>query len=130
MNMEFKKGIGWKACFNPEDGRYTAEYGGSGAYHLYEISEDNFDTLKDDMKESEASTVINKGRHLYMDINDRCGPPYTVVFDEDYRKLCSWAGIVSSSPVWPENLTDTAVELLESEKKNRDHRRNKRKDEE
>ena len=60
-----------------------------------------------------------------MDVNDRCGPPYTVVFDDDYRELCPWAGIAGSGRVWPEALTDAAVELFASEKANREQRRKK-----
>lgn len=67
-----------------------------------------------------------KGRHLYMSVNDRCGPPYTVVFDSDYETLCLWADVVKSGRVWPDELTDAVVELLESEKNNREQRRKKR----
>ncbi|MBQ4369611.1 MAG: hypothetical protein II784_01280, partial [Oscillospiraceae bacterium] len=124
--MHFKKGQGWKACFNDETGRYTAEIGGCGSYNLYEISAESFGALLDGMKEYDAYDLISTGRHLYMDVNDRCGPPYTVVFDDEYEELCSWAGIVSSGRVWPQELTDAAVELFESEKPNREYRKQKR----
>lgn len=29
-----------------------------------------------------------------MSVNDRCGPPYHIVFDQNYRELCPWASIV------------------------------------
>ncbi len=32
--MEFKKGSGWKACYDEERNLYTAERGGVGYYHL------------------------------------------------------------------------------------------------
>ena len=32
--MEFKKGLGWKACYDEERNLYTAERGGPGAYNL------------------------------------------------------------------------------------------------
>lgn len=124
--MQFKEGIGWKACRDEDTGRCTAEYGGSGAYHLYEITKDLFDLLDNGMTEREASSIIHMGRHLYMDINDRCGPPYTVIFDDDYMELCPWADVVSSGKVWPDVLTDAAVELFESEKQNREQRRKRR----
>lgn len=124
--MRFKKGSGWKACFNEEDGSYTAEYGGCGAYHLYEITEEIFDMLQDGIPEWDAACLISEGRHLYMDVNDRCGPPYTVILDNDYEKLCPWANVVSSGRVWPDELTDAAVELFESEKKNREQRHKRR----
>lgn len=124
--MRFKEGLGWKACHNGQNGRCTAEYGGCGAYHLYELTEELFDRLADGMTESEACSVICEGRHLYMDINDRCGPPYTVVFDDDYKELCPWANVVAGGKVWPDALTDAAVEIFESEKQNREQRRKKR----
>ena len=43
--MQFKKGSGWKACYNEETGRYFGEYGGIQSYHLYELTKDMFDRL-------------------------------------------------------------------------------------
>ena len=124
--MEYKKGRGWKACADGEKGLYTAEYCGIGSYHLYEITEKIYLSLRSGMTESEAGTLIHEGRHLYMDINDRCGPPYTVVFDSDYRELCPWADVISTGKEWPDELTDAAVEIFSSEKSNREQRRRKR----
>ncbi len=125
--MQCKEGVGWKACFDEASGRYTAEYGGSGEYHLYEITAAIFGALRSGMTEGEACGHISEGRHLYMDVNDRCGPPYTVVFDDEYRALCPWARIVGGTHVWSKALTDAAVELFASEAPNREHRRKKRK---
>ena len=125
MSLLFKEGDGWKACFDEAAGRYTAERGGCGYYHLYEITEEIFEALADDMRDEETYKLIDQGRHLYMDVNDRCGPPYTVVFDDDYRELCPWAHIVGGEHVWPKGLTDTAVALFESEKPNREYRKKK-----
>ena len=125
MRMQFKEGDGWKACFDEAAGRYTAERGGCGYYHLYEITEEIFEALADDMRDEETYKLIDQGRHLYMDVNDRCGPPYTVVSDDDYRELCSWVHIVRGEHVWPKGLTDTAVALFESEKPNREYRKKK-----
>ena len=61
-----------------------------------------------------------------MTVNDRCGLPYTVILDSDYKMLCPWAETVVSGEIWDEDLTDAAVEIFESEKKNRDQRRAKR----
>ncbi|MBR5410483.1 MAG: hypothetical protein IK104_07400 [Clostridia bacterium] len=124
--MTFKEGMGWKAACDEKTGRCFAEYGGPGAYHLYEITKEIFGDLRNGMTEGDAATLIIEGRHLYMDVNDRCGPPYTVVFDDDYGALCPWANVVSSGRVWPDALTDAAVELFESEKQNRAQRRKKR----
>jgi len=126
--MRFVEGNGWKACFDEEQNLYTAETSGPGAYDLYEISEDIYKALQDkEVSNEDAYRLIYKnGRHLYMDVNDRCGPPYTVVFDEDCTKLCPWANIRTSGHVWSEELTDAAVELFASEEKNREQRRKKR----
>ena len=51
---------------------------------------------------------------------------YTVVFDDDYEKLCPWANIIASGREWPDELTDAAVEIFASEKNNREQRRKKR----
>ncbi len=124
--MVFKKGDGWKACYDEETGVYTAERGGCGYYDLYEITKEIFDQLEDGMRDRDTYELIDSGRHLYMDVNDRCGPPYTVVFDDDYEKLCPWANIVSSGKVWPDELTDAAVEIFASEANNREQRRKKK----
>ncbi|MBQ9459958.1 MAG: hypothetical protein IJU66_08520 [Oscillospiraceae bacterium] len=124
--MQFKEGDGWKACFDEERGLYTAERGGCGYYHLYEITQEAYEALADGMTDKETYRLIGDGRHLYMDVNDRCGPPYTVVFDDDYQALCPWAKVVGGEHVWPAELTDAAVELFESEKANREQRRKKR----
>ena len=121
--MQFKKGDGWKACFDAKTGRYTAERGGCGYYDLYEITEEIFAALSDGMRDGEVCKLLGRGRHLYMDVNDRCGPPYTVVFDDAYRELCPWARIVGGEHVWPKALTDAAVALFESEKPNREYRK-------
>ena len=40
------------------------------------------------------------------------------------------ANVVSSGKVWPDELTDAAVEIFESEKNNREQRRKKREERE
>ena len=124
--MLFKKGSGWKACFDSDSGRYFGEYGGIQDYHLFEITKEMFEKLDKKMRESEAGSIMHEGRHMYMSVNDRCGPPYTVVFDDDYEKLCPWADVIKSGKVWPDELTDAAVELFESEENNREQRRKRR----
>ena len=69
---------------------------------------------------------MHEGRHLYKSVDDRCGPPYTIVFDDDYEKLCPWADVVKSGTVMPDELTDAAVKIFASEKNNREQRRRKR----
>ncbi len=63
---------------------------------------------------------------MYMAVDDRCGPPCTIIFDDDYEKLCPWANVIKSGKVWPDKLTDAVVEIFESEKDNREQRRQKR----
>ena len=124
--MKRKEGYGWKAWNNEDNDRYFGEYGGGMSYNLYELTKEQYDSLDESMTEGDASVIMYEGRHLYMSVNDRCGPPYTVVFDDDYEKLCPWANVVSSGKKWPDELTDAAVELFESEKNNREQRRKKR----
>ena len=128
--MKFKEGEGWKACYDETSGICTAERSGSGYYDLYEITRETFDLLEDGMSDHDTYQSICEGRHLYMDVNDRCGPPYTIVFDDDYEKLCPWAKVKATGRVWPDELTDAAVELFESEKNNREQRRRKREERE
>ena len=124
--MQIKEGSGWKAWYDEENKRCFGEYGGGMSYHLYELTKEQFDQLNGSMTEGDASLIMYEGRHLYMSVNDRCGPPYTVVFDDDYEKLCPWANVVSAGKVWPDALTDAAVELFASEENNRAQRRQKR----
>ena len=125
--MEWKKGSGWRACREEDTGRCFGEYGGGQNYSLYELTEEIFDRLDERMTEGDASSLMYDGRHLYMSVNDRCGPPYTIVFDDEYQTLCPWADVVHSGRVWPDELTDAAVELFASEANNREQRRRKRK---
>ena len=124
--MQFKTGSGWRACFDEESGRYFGEYGGGQAYNLYELTREQFERLEKKMTEGDAAGVMYAGRHLYMSVNDRCGPPYTVVFDEAWERLCPWASAVKSGRVWSRELTDAAVELFSSEANNREQHRRKR----
>ncbi len=126
--MKFLSGMSWKACYDPGTGRYTAETWGQGNSDLYEITGAIYAALgAKDIPDSEAERLISEGRHLYMHVNDRFGPPYTVVFDDDYKTLCPWFGVSEVGKVWPDALTDAAVELFASEEKNREQRRAKRK---
>lgn len=126
--MTLIQGSGWKAHFDEERNLYTARTSVPGAIKLFEINEEVFKSLQsDEMSDDDKYCLIHdKGRKLYMDIDDRCGPPYTVVLDDDYRTLCPWAELPESSTVWPEALTDAVVELFASEANNREQRREKR----
>ena len=123
--MEFKEGSGWKCCFDPDTGLYTAQIGSGANQDLYEISRDIYDHV-DDLDREWPSSLISEGRLLFKAVNDRCGPPYTVVLDSDYQKLCPWAETLETGKVWDDDMTDAVVEVLESQKNNRDQRRRKR----
>ncbi|MBR1764539.1 MAG: hypothetical protein IJ746_04010 [Ruminococcus sp.] len=128
--MIFKKSSGWKACFDEDSGRYFGEYGGVQDYHLYEITKELFERLDEKMGEWDAGNIIHDGRHMYMSVNDRCGPPYTVIFDDEYERLCPWASVIKSGREWPDELTDAAVQVFASEEMNRGQRRKNREERE
>ncbi len=125
--MKMKEGTGWKACYNEEKDLYGAEVMFQGSWDLYEISAAVYGSLSKSMPGSEAEELICSGRRLYSHVNDRYSPPYNIVLDEDYADYCPW--MKKAEPVgktWDTELTDAAVELLESEKDNREQRREKR----
>lgn len=127
--MEFKQGPGWKCCYDPDTGLYTAELGGGPNHDLYEINKEIYDHV-DDPDVEYPSRLICEGRHLYMAVDDRCGPPYTVILDSDYQKLCPWAKTTITGHLWDEDMTDAAVEVFASEADNREQRRAKKKERE
>lgn len=122
----FKEGNGWKVCFDPKRDLYTAKTGGGPNVDLYEINKEIFDHVDDPDIEYPTSYIHKNGRHLFMAVDDRCGPPYTVILDSDYEKLCPWASVSIYGKKWDEDMTDAVVEIFESEKDNREQRRKKR----
>ena len=124
--MEFKEGPGWKCCYDPDRGLYTAQTGGGVNCTLYEITKDIYDHI-DDPDVKWPASLLGDGRKLFMSVNDRCGPPYTIVFDSDYKELCPWTDAVVSGRTWSDEMTDAVVEVLASEVPNREQRRKKRK---
>ena len=125
--MQYKEGIGWKACHDEEKGICGAEVMFQGSWDLYEISPAVFGQLTKQMSGGEAERLIQGGRRLYSHVNDRCGPPYTIVLDDDYALYCPWmGGTEPAGKTWSAEMTDAAVELFESEKDNREQRRKKR----
>ena len=126
--MKIKEGGSWKAGCNEAKGLYGAEIVFQGDWDYYEISAGVYNSLTKGMSDSAAEELIRTGRHLYSHVNDRMGPAYTVVLDEDYADYCPWlkAHGKPAGKEWPKELTDAAVELFESEKANREQRRKKR----
>ena len=124
--MIFKQGPGWKACYDEERELYTAQLGGGVNCSLYEITKEIFEHV-DDPDVKWPSSLIDEGRKLFMSVNDRCGPPYTIVFDSDYQDFCPWSDAVVTGKTWPDEMTEAVVEVLESENNNRAQRREIRK---
>ena len=58
--MQFKKGLGWKACYDEERNLYTAQTSWRGDYHLYEINEEIWDQLGE--PDVDADELIHSGR--------------------------------------------------------------------
>ncbi len=73
--MEFKEGPGWKCCFDPEKGLYTAQTGGGVNCTLYEITKEIYDHV-DDPELDWPTRLIDDGRKLFMSVDDRCGNVY------------------------------------------------------
>ena len=123
--LQFKKGLGWKACYDDEKNLYTAKTSWRGDFDLYEISAEIFNQLGEPGVDSDE--LISTGRHLYYSQDSPIGPPTDMVIDENYATLCSWAEIQESGNVMPEKLTDFAVDLWENEE-TRERRKKQKKD--
>lgn len=123
--MEFKQGLGWKACYDEERGLYTAKTSWRGDFHLYEIDAETFNRIGEPgMSDYESTKLIHKGRHLYYSEDNPIGPPIDTVFDENYPTLCSWTDIPGSGNKMEKKLTGIAVELFENEKTKEHWRQN------
>lgn len=60
--MQFKEGIGWKACYDDERNLYTVKTSWRGDYDLYEINEEIYSQLG--KPGTNADELIHSGRHL------------------------------------------------------------------
>ena len=100
--MQFKKGNGWKACYDEERNLYTAQRSQRGFYELCEINKEAFDKLGTDGADDwDAEILISKGRKLFESDDDYYTMPYYIVRDEDYHELAPW-----SSAKWIAEKTD------------------------
>ncbi len=91
--MEFKKDIGWKACYDEERNLYTAATSWRGSYHLYEIDKEIYDKLGTEEEDGHyAQKLIMKGRLLFESDDDYYTMPYYHVRDENYHELAPWSG--------------------------------------
>lgn len=125
--MQFKEGLGWKACYDEERGIYTAERRWRGFYQLCEIDRATFEKLGADITEDESpDELIANGRHLFEANDDYDTAASTAtVYDEDYYRLAPWSGAkrrAEKSSVTSQELTDFMVEHFSDEEKNRRHR--------
>lgn len=77
------------------------------------------------MTEYDVCKIVDGGIHLFISADDRCGPPYSMAFDDEYEKLCPWAKVMKVERPWAEEPTDAAVGIFASKKNNREQRRKK-----
>ena len=86
--MQFKKGIGWKACYDEEKNTYTAQRSWRGFYQLCEIDAETYDKLGG---EEDADKLIGAGRVLFESDDDYYCQRYYRVLDENYDELAPWS---------------------------------------
>ena len=111
--MQFKTGLGWKACYDEDRNLYTAQRSWRGFYQLCEIDKETYDLLGTDATgDKSPDELIAGGRHLFEADDDYYTMPYCTVFDEDYMKIAPW------SDAWkrddpktevPKELADLAI---------------------
>ena len=128
--MQFKTGLGWKACYDEDRNLYTAQRSWRGFYQLCEIDKETYDLLGTDaMGDKSPDELIAGGRHLFEADDDYYTMPYITVYDEDYDRLAPWADarrrVEAFEARTSKELTDLAVEIFPDEEKNREYRRKK-----
>ena len=91
--MQFKTGLGWRACFDEERGIFTAERSWRGFYQLCEIDRETFDRLDrpDEENGESPDELIGRGRVLFEADDDYYTMPYCTVYDENYFTLAPWS---------------------------------------
>ena len=123
--MQFKKGLGWKACYDEDRGLYTAERSRRGFYQLSLIDRESYERMDDES----ADKLIQNGRHLVESDGDYYTMPYVTVYDEDYELLAPWSDarrrVEAIETKTSKELTDLGMELIPGEEKNREHRKKK-----
>ena len=127
--MQFKTGLGWKACYDEDRNLYTAQRSWRGFYQLCEIGKETYDLLGTDaMGDKSPDELIAGGRHLFEADDDYYTMPRCTVYDEDYMELAPWSDAYKRADKniqTSKELTDFAVEYFPEEEKNRQHRKNK-----
>ena len=89
--LRFKKGLGWKACFDSERDLYTAERSWRGFYQLCEIDKETYDKLGSAGNCEDPDKLIGSGRVLFEADDDYYTMPYCYVKDENYNELAPWS---------------------------------------
>ena len=89
--LRFKKGLGWKACFDTERDLYTAERSWRGFYQLCEIDKETYDKLGSAGNCEDPDKLIGSGRVLFEADDDYYTMPYCIVKDENYNELAPWS---------------------------------------
>ena len=69
--MEFKTGSGWRCCYDPETGLYTAEIGGGVNHDLYEINKEIYDRVDAPDMETPIGLIHQGGRHYWFNSSGR-----------------------------------------------------------
>ncbi|MBO7631537.1 MAG: beta-lactamase family protein [Lachnospiraceae bacterium] len=86
--MQFKEGLGWKACYDEERSLYTAQRSWRGFYQLCEIDAETYKKLGAD---ADADKLIGSGRVLFESDDDYYCQRYYRIVDENYEELAPWA---------------------------------------
>lgn len=93
--LHFKKGPGWKACFDEEHNVYTAERSWRGFYQLTEIDRDTYERLGTDAIGNDSPTeLIGRGREMFQSDDDYYTMPYCSVRDEHYAEIAPWSDAI------------------------------------
>ena len=110
--MQFKKGLGWKACYDEERELYTAQRSWRGFYQLCEIDKETYDKLGTD---EAPGKLIDSGRHLFESDDDYYTPPYITVYDEKYAEIAPWSDALRRAAIKPPGeLTTPGTEPAKS----------------
>ena len=115
--MQFKKGLGWNACYDEEKGIYTARLSWRGDASYYEIDAEVFNRLDTpEMGNDSPDDLIRTGRLLYEKCDGSIGPATETVHDDNFTELCSWDEIRRCAHKSSIEMTDLFTELWGNEK--------------
>lgn len=86
--MQFKEGLGWKACYDVEKGIYTARFSWRGDASYNEIDADVFNRLDTpEMGNYYPDDLIRTGRLLYEKGDGSIGTSTENVYDDNFAEL-------------------------------------------